>query len=55
MLLLVFFDPTLLEAIDPELLTDERTPTISRDMETCMARNLSVKTKENLRMDMQHT
>ena len=54
-LLLVCFHTALLEAIDFELLRDGQKPAISGDMSTCMVRNMSAKTKENLRDDMQHT
>ena len=49
------FDLVLLKAIDLELIRDRQTPAISGDMAKCMARNIPVKTKENLRTDMQHT
>lgn len=54
-LLSLSFDPTLLEGIFHKLLRYEWTPTIFRYMATFMSRNLSVKTKESLRTDMQHT
>lgn len=52
-LLSMSFDPALLKTVDPELLRDRWTSAISRDMATCMERNMSVKTNENLRIDMQ--
>jgi len=51
----MLFDLALLEGIDPKLLRDERTYARSGDKVICIARNLSMKTKENWRNDITHT